>query len=167
MDRLAFFIDGFNLYHALQDDPVLKTCKWLDYHKLTRILYPSGDRKVIFFTALPPWDQEKKVRHEAYLRVLRSRGVQVVLGKFKHRFRTCRECGQKSRSYEEKMTDVNIATHLFRLAVEDEYDVAVLVSGDTDLVPAIEAVKSTFPHKEVHALLPPGDRGRDGALSNK
>ena len=29
---------------------------------------------------------------------------------------------------------------LFRLAVSDDFEVAILISGDTDLVPAIEAI---------------------------
>jgi uncharacterized LabA/DUF88 family protein len=40
------------------------------------------------------------------------------------------------------MTDVNIATHLVRDACLGNFDVAIVVGGDTDLVPAIrEAAK--------------------------
>ncbi|MEA2236973.1 MAG: hypothetical protein QOC81_1697 [Thermoanaerobaculia bacterium] len=36
---------------------------------------------------------------------------------------------------------MNIATHLVRDACEGNFEVAVLVRGDTDLVPAVEVVK--------------------------
>ncbi len=54
----------------------------------------------------------------------------------------CRACGAKLRFRNEKMTDVNIATHLVRDACEGAFDIAVLVGGDTDLLAAVEAVKS-------------------------
>ena len=44
----------------------------------------------------------------------------------------------------EKMTDVNIATHLIIDAFQDRYDMAMLISGDSDLVPPIKAVHSLY-----------------------
>jgi hypothetical protein len=45
--------------------------------------------------------------------------------------------GEKPR---EKGIDVALAIDFVRLAIEDKYDVGILVSGDTDLKPALEAV---------------------------
>ena len=51
MARVAFFIDGFNVYHALHDAPVVRPSddpqryrryKWLDHSALARC-YRSGD----------------------------------------------------------------------------------------------------------------------------
>ncbi len=44
-------------------------------------------------------------------------------------------------SYHEKGVDVQIAVEMIRFARQDKYDVAYLVSSDTDLVPAVEEVK--------------------------
>lgn len=44
--------------------------------------------------------------------------------------------------YREKGIDVKIATDLIVGAVDDQYDVAILVSSDTDLIPAIDWVRS-------------------------
>ena len=40
------------------------------------------------------------------------------------------------------MTDVNMAVELLSDAQDDEYDVAILVSADSDLAGPIEAVRS-------------------------
>jgi len=41
----------------------------------------------------------------------------------------------------EKGTDVNVATYMLTLAFHNAYDVAMLVSGDSDYIPIIEQVK--------------------------
>ena len=144
-----------DIYHSL-NEPIgkenpraLHMFKWLDYSKLTRVLYPTGDQRVILFTAIAMWSPSKRDKHERYARALRSKSVEIVRGKFKERFRTCSQCHKKFKAHEEKQTDVNIAIKLFELAARDEYDVAVVVSVDTDLVPAVNAVKQTYPTKEV------------------
>ncbi|MFT7592300.1 MAG: hypothetical protein ACI9UJ_002232 [bacterium] len=53
------------------------------------------------------------------------------------------------------MTDVNIATELIVDAYQDFYDVAFLVSGDSDLVPPIRAIHDNFKHKWVFVAFPP------------
>src|SRR5690606_33156646 len=56
---------------------------------------------------------------------------------------------------EEKMTDVNIATAMLVDAFADRFDVALLVSGDSDLVPPIQAIKKQFHTKRVNIAFPP------------
>lgn len=80
----------------------------------------------------------------------------MIFGKFKHRDRRCPNCGKTYRTFEEKQTDVNIALHLFETALEDRFDTAIIVSGDSDLLPSIEAVKSSFPAKRVGVVIPIG-----------
>ena len=62
---------------------------------------------------------------------------------------------------EEKQTDVNIALTLFRLAVEDRFDKAIIISGDTDLLPAVKAVQATFPQKQIGVVIPIGRASED------
>jgi len=59
-------------------------------------------------------------------------------------------------TYEEKETDVNIAGKLFQTTVMNEWDRAFIVSGDSDLVPAVKTVKATFPTKEIGVIFPIG-----------
>ena len=61
-------------------------------------------------------------------------------------------------AYEEKETDVNIATALIEDAVEDRYDIAILVSGDSDLRPLLR-VKRLRPERH-HCAFPPSRHSR-------
>jgi uncharacterized LabA/DUF88 family protein len=49
----------------------------------------------------------------------------------------------------EKGVDVELAIDFVRLALNDEYDVGVLASCDTDLVPALQFVSEEFPEKTI------------------
>ncbi len=72
MTRVAFFIDGFNLYHAMIGDAELLKTKWLDLSKLGQSLL-SRDQELVgvyYFTAYPPWDANKQKRHMTYERSL-------------------------------------------------------------------------------------------------
>lgn len=63
--------------------------------------------------------------------------------------------------YHEKGVDVKIAVDLLVGAYENLYDTAVLISSDTDLIPAIEKIKQLgkvieyigFSHKPSHGLI--------------
>lgn len=48
-------------------------------------------------------------------------------------------------SYEEKMTDVNIAVELLGDAQDDAFDTAIIISGDSDLTPPVRATLSRYP----------------------
>ena len=163
MARIAVYIDGFNVYHALQEVKALHKYKWLDYGALARCYIGAQDEiaQVYLFTALATWDQAKVARHQLYLRVLQKRGVRVVFGKFKRKDKICRLCHRQYQTFEEKLTDVNIAIHLYRGAHLDEYDRAILVSADTDIIPAIREVRQLFPTKQVGVVVPIGRYGME------
>ena len=52
--------------------------------------------------------------------------------------------------YKEKATDVSLATDLVRMALEDMYDAAYLLSADGDYTPAVELVRGRG--KSVYAV---------------
>ena len=56
----------------------------------------------------------------------------------------CNRCGHAWLIAKEKMTDVKIATQIIIDAYNDEYDMAMLISGDSDLVPPINSVHKNF-----------------------
>lgn len=56
------------------------------------------------------------------------------------------------RGPEEKGVDVELAIDFVGLALDDAFDVAVLASGDTDLVPALKFVADRFPNKSLVTL---------------
>ena len=53
------------------------------------------------------------------------------------------------------MTDVNIAMELLVDAQEDRFDVALLVSADSDLTGPVIKVRTLFPNKRVIVAFPP------------
>lgn len=156
--RVSAYIDGFNLYHALED---LKKhhLKWLDLRRLCEVYAPKPDHElttVYYFSAFATWRPDAFSRHQAFVHALEASGVEAILGRFKEKDRICRKCGSAWKDHEEKQTDVSIALHLLRDAYEDKYDRALLVSGDSDLAPAVRMVKQRFPHKEIRVVAPLG-----------
>ncbi len=92
---------------------------------------------------------DKVKRHKIFIKAQELKGIRIIYGEFRKRDKHCRVCKNWYQTFEEKQTDVNIAIKLFELAIQDKYDKALIISGDSDLIPSIKAVKSTFPHKGV------------------
>ncbi len=160
MARVAGFVDGFNLYHAMDDNPILHKYKWLNLAKLARCFVRSEDeiKAVFYFTAYATWNPGKVEKHKNYVRALELEGVKPVFGQFRQKERKCLKCRRVYMTFEEKETDVNIAIKLFQTAIADLYDTALVISGDSDLIPALEAVKQSFPNKKIVVVIPIGRR---------
>jgi uncharacterized LabA/DUF88 family protein len=111
---------------------------------------------VNYFTACVTSPEDKRKRQLSYIEALvHHSSINVIKGKFLETDFQCRHCAKTWKKREEKMTDVAIATELLIGAVRNEYDVAILVSGDSDLVPPVQALKSQFGHKRIFARFPP------------
>lgn len=66
----------------------------------------------------------------------------------------CPHCGATVAGTVEKGVDVAIATDMIRLAWEESYDYAVLVSSDADYIPAVEFLNSKG-RRVIHVGFPP------------
>ncbi len=157
MERVVFFIDGFNLYHALVgNNHKYAAYRWLNLEKLCRIFIRKDQviEKIFYFSAFAWWMPDKMRRHKIYVRALELNNVKFVSGKFKVKNKTCLICKKTFQTYEEKQTDVNIAVKLFQEAEKDTFDTAIVISGDSDLIPSVEAVRNTFPAKKVGIIIP-------------
>jgi uncharacterized LabA/DUF88 family protein len=158
MDRVVAYIDGFNLYYGLKADHGRKYL-WLDLEALAEgLLLPSQKlRAVNYFTARLRDDPAGGRRQSTYLDALASHcgKVRRIEGRFQEKHRTCANCGARWIGYEEKETDVNISAALIEDAVRDRYDTALLISGDTDLRPAIASVLRLRPKKRIFVAFPP------------
>lgn len=156
MTRCSFFIDGFNLYHALRrlDGPHLK---WVNLRALMarRISRSETTSNIYCFSAYADWLPGPRRRHEQYVAAPAAVDVEIVLGKFKKKDRYCPRCKGATIGHEEKETDVNIALCMLNEAYKDTYDRAYVVSRDSDLKPAIAMVRNEFPDKEVIVVAPP------------
>lgn len=67
----------------------------------------------------------------------------------------CPICNEDFRGYQEKGVDVALAITLAEAAWDGRFDVAVLVSSDRDLIPAIQSAKR-HGRQVVYAAVPPG-----------
>jgi uncharacterized LabA/DUF88 family protein len=156
MPRIVVLVDGFNLYHSLQENPAFHVYKWLNIDKLLKTYFPRGIEKILYFTSPTPWDADKVARHKIFIKALESTGIEMVYGKFKDRDRKCPKCKQDYKSREEKQTDVSIALTLFRMAYEKKFDEAILLTGDSDQLPTFKEVHKCFPGLRLGVLLPIG-----------
>ena len=165
--RTAIYIDGFNLYYgALKGTPY----KWLDLDRYFRLLRPNDDLQCIrYFTAMV--NGPTRPNQETYLRALATTPlVTPILGKFKNKRVKCALPGcsySGSRFFqtpEEKRTDVNIAVYMLDDAYQDVCDHMLLVSGDSDLVPAVRTVSMRFPAKQITVYVPAQHPTRGSAV---
>mgnify|MGYP002623926350 FL=1 len=154
--RVACYIDGFNLYHAVNalNDPLLK---WTDLGALARSYLGPNDTMVrtVFFTALNSWDKAKRQRHVNYIKALEATGVEVVLSRFdrvqKHCFQNDRFCPIR----EEKQTDVSIAVEVISDCYERGIERILLMTADSDQVPLVRRIRERFPETIVYMIAPP------------
>ena len=141
--RTNVYVDGLNLYYrALRGTAY----RWLDIGMLARLLLPQHQiGRIRYFTAIVtnrPDDPTQAQRQQAYLRALQTVPDLTIhyghlLAKRKRR-PLARQPQTGPRTVEildteEKGSDVNLASYLLLDGFEDEYEMAVVVSNDSDL----------------------------------
>lgn len=155
--RTIFYIDGFNLYYgAVKDTPY----KWLNLEAFCRRLHPADSLvKVRYFTSLVVGATQPN-QHRFWRALSTTPIVEITQGKFKNGTVECvhRECtfkgNRRFQKPQEKRTDVAIAVAMVDDAHQDRCDNLVLISGDSDLVPAVNLVRTNFPKKTVFVYAP-------------
>lgn len=148
----AFVIDGFNFYHSIK--PLQKSLRWFNYNYFCKHFLKKNDEmhSITYCTAVASYRPNASQRHRIFIEACRGIGIEVLLGKFKSKTGRCPHCGESITRHEEKETDVNIALALYRLAAH--VDQLMLVSGDTDMIPSIQAIKADFPKVKVGVIFP-------------
>lgn len=158
--RVLFYIDGFNLYFGMKTKGWNRYL-WLDLQTLCGSLCKPDQKlaQVKYFTARvssTTSDPGKSKRQSAYLDAIEAHGgVLTFYGKYLSKDTTCKNCGAITPKHEEKETDVNIAVAVLGDAFTDQFDTAILISADSDLVPVVRAVRHFTPHKRVVIAFPP------------
>ena len=155
MKKTIVYIDGFNLYYSLKNT----SFKWLNLQKLSNFYLSSKQHNITqikYFTALVKEqleDPSNTIRQGMYLRALHSiPNLKIIFGQFKRRqvrgvlcdFEDRKQLKKdivKIKKWEEKKSDVNIATHLVSDAYQNECECAVLISNDADLTPPLLHIK--------------------------
>lgn len=161
MTRVCFLIDGMNVFHALKDS-FNDVSEKIDPQRLSTSFLKKSETlsQVHYFTANPIQKAPPLERYISRLKSVRSVSFFLHFSEFRNRKRKCTECKQVFTIVEEKETDVNIAVKLLDLAINDKFDTAFIVSGDSDLVSAIKTVKNNFPEKKVGVVIPYGRKAK-------
>jgi len=171
--RANVYVDGFNLYYGCLEGTGYK---WLDLGRLCELLLPHYDiGRIKYFTARVrprPEDPQKHIRQMIYLRALQTiPNLTVHYGHYlSHPVRmplAHPKIGGANTveviKTEEKGSDVNIATHLLVDGFQNDYQVAVIISNDSDLRFPIEVVRNTLDRPVV--ILNPYNNGSQALKS--
>lgn len=165
--RSIVYIDGFNFYYGAVK---YSDCKWLDLQSYFERKRQDDDvQKIWYFTARV--SGAAAYRQTPYLEALSGLPkIEIKYGLFKEKTLKCRvsACNlpETQREYkvpEEKGTDVNIGLQMIDDAYQGLCDRMILVSGDSDLVPAVQLVKKRHPQIEICVYIPSRDRHRGAA----
>jgi len=149
--KTRVYIDGFNLYYGAVKGT---RYRWLNIARMCELLLPGYDLAGYkYFTAIVsarPDDPQKPIRQQMYVRALETiPNLEVILGHFKTH-QTMMPLVNPTPGgprfvrvwrTEEKGSDVNLATNLLNDAYLDRYDIAVIISNDSDLVAPIRIVR--------------------------
>ena len=169
--RTIAYIDGYNLYYGLLRK---SQYKWLDVYALFRdqVLNQSSDLVEVRYYTAPMLgkmsdDLEPPIRQRRYLQALRKMhpiGLTLIEGRivastpFQRLIRPIPEAPHLQKvqvlDFNEKKTDVNIASDMINGAWLKTYDQAVLCSNDSDLEGALRSIKEHHPHIRIGLIAP-------------
>ena len=160
MQRVMVYVDGFNLYFGLRSKG-WRRYYWADLRRLAEnLLRPEQTLIAVrYFSArisARPGHRDKWKRQATYLEALETLpDFHIHFGHYLAKLQRCNTCGATWETHEEKMTDVNISVELLGDAHDDSFDTAMILSGDSDLTTAIQAVRRRYPDKRVIIAFPP------------
>jgi uncharacterized LabA/DUF88 family protein len=158
MERVIAYVDGYNLYYGLREKK-WKRFYWLNIQMMVEHLLKPDQTLIVtkYFTTIVKRPEERRKRQAVFLEALQIlNDFKFYYGHFLAETVCCRNCGHTYETYHEKMTDVNISVELMTDTFQDQFDVAVLVSADSDLVGPVKAVRRLFNRKRIVVAFPPG-----------
>ncbi|MEI8121959.1 MAG: NYN domain-containing protein [bacterium] len=178
--KARLYIDGYNFYYAIKNNPALGIyLGWCNFRTLAEsALSPQGFEvgKIKYFTAPVGFVQhetDERTRQSVWLQAQNTiRDLEVITGFYQPGgAEPPVRPDQIVKNREEKQTDVNIAVNMVLDAVDDtECDLFVLITSDTDQIPAIKAItdsKRVKKPRQVQVWFPPGRYSRRWAgISN-
>ncbi len=135
-EKVAVYIDGSNLYNSLKDES-MNPPNGKRFFYSAFVEYLIGKRQLVskryYVGIVRNFDHspasEKRVRsQQKFLQGLRDESFVIKPGRIMYDQGKIREKG----------VDVKLSVDLIIGAIEHHYDTAILVSSDTDLIPAIQ-----------------------------
>lgn len=173
--KVIAYFDGFNYYEGLRKKRWRKYY-WQDFVKFVEFfLRPYQElEEVRYFSAIQK-DLEKAKRQDKLFQANKTNPkFNLILGEFKQRTKwrniECngRKVGREIKFWEEKKSDVALASFMIRDVILNKCDIIFLFSADSDLTPALDVVQEiTNSIKTIKIIIffPPGNHSHD--LSKK
>lgn len=153
--RVIVYVDGFNFYYGLKNNSRWKKYYWLDVVGLFEMfMRPNQELAAVKYFSARPDNIEESLRQNAFFQANQENPkFRLILGKYLKKEITCYKCGNIIHTHEEKETDVRIATQIVADAYQRNCDISVVVSADSDMIPAIELAVEA--RQQVFVYFPP------------
>ena len=137
--RAAFYVDGFNLYHPINQMGDANHLKWISLWRLGELICNRGGQKlerVVFCTAVVKIERDaaKHDRHVRFKAAQEALGVLSVPGHYVPEPIEQDGVPTGAVKWTEKQTDLNVSLSLLFDGLDNKYDDAFLLSADTDQV---------------------------------
>jgi uncharacterized LabA/DUF88 family protein len=173
--KVIAYFDGFNYYEGLRKRG-WKKYYWQDFVKFVELFLRNHQEleAVRYFSAIQK-DAEKAKRQDKLFQANKTNSkFSLILGEFKQRTKwrniDCngRKVGRQIKFWEEKKSDVALASYIIRDVVLNKCDTIFLFSADSDITPALDVIQEiTHSIKTIKILVffPPGNYSYD--LSNR
>ncbi|HVX30453.1 MAG TPA: NYN domain-containing protein [Nitrolancea sp.] len=155
--RVNVYVDGFNLYFGIKHyDSQGKNYRWLNLHRLSVLLLPGHEiGRIRYFTAQVDGREDvySPARQQVFWNALQTLpSISIHKGQFlsstvRMRLVAAPPSGPKTVEVwktEEKGSDVNIATYLLLDCFHKDFELAVIISNDSDLIEPIRVVREEF-----------------------
>lgn len=155
--RVIVYVDGFNFYYGIKAKP-WNRYYWLDMVKLfDQFMLPNQTLVAVKYFSARPLDLDKAKRQDAFFQANGENSrFKLILGNYIKKSLTCFKCRNIINTYEEKESDVNLASQIVADAYQDNCDIAIIVSADSDMIPAIELAREAG--KKVLIYFPPNHK---------
>lgn len=115
---------------------------------------PNQELIAVKYFSAKPSNIDQSLRQNAFFQANQENPkFRLILGKYLKKEITCFKCGNVIHTHEEKETDVRIATQIVADAYQKNCDAAIVVSADSDMIPAIEL--ATQARQKVFVYFPP------------
>ena len=160
--KVIVYVDGFNFYYGLKHSGrKWKRIYWLDIVKFFESMMKPDQElvEVNYYSARPINDhQAYNNQDDLFCANQLNPKFKLHLGRYKKKSFKCHKCHYNNSTYEEKETDVRVATGMLVDVFKKRCDITVIVSADSDMIPSVEIIK-TFDHSHpVYAFIPPSQK---------
>ena len=167
--KVIVYVDGYNFYYGLKNGGERwKRLYWLDVVKFfERMMLPEQELvEVNYYSARPVDYPQAYYNQDKFFQANETNPkFKLHLGLYKKKKIKCQNCGFKIKTYEEKESDVRVATGMLTDLFTKRCDITIVVSADSDMIPSVEIIKNFAPEHPVHVFVPPTQKSF--ALANK